>query len=184
MSMTTISPLTLFDQATTYALDTLAQVFPDDLDRPTPCEGWDVRTVVLHLADVGDAVINFTVTGELALPTPRSADTPAPVAVAEERIRALQDTFATLSANQDQAEMLAGAAQLGANELAAHGWDVATALGLDRPIPDGTATGLLALTESRLDDATRGTSFAPAVPVSPDASPSDRFVAYLGRRSH
>lgn len=188
MSTTTITPLTeritMFEQAATYALETLAEVSTTDLDRPTPCEAWDVRAVVLHLADVADAVIDLTVTGELVMPTPRSAETPSPVAVAQQRIRALRDTLATLSAHNEQVDLLLGAAQGGANELAAHGWDIATALGLGRPIPDGTATALLALIEGSLDDAARGTNFAPALPVPPTATPSDRFVAYLGRRPY
>lgn len=186
MSTTTNTPLTeriaLFEQAATYVLDVLAEVSPADLDRPTPCEGWDVRTVVLHLADVADAVIDLTATGELAMPTPRGTDTPAPVAVARQRIRALGDRLATLSARAEQVDLLLAAAQGGANEFAAHGWDLATALGLARPIPDGTATALLALVDGNLDDAARGTNFAPVVPVPTTADPSDRFVAYLGRR--
>lgn len=186
MSTTTITPLTeritLFEQAATYALETLAEVSPADLDRPTPCEGWDVRAVVLHLADVADAVIDLTATGELVMPPPRGVDTPSPVSVAGQRVRALQHTLTTLSSRGEQVDPLAGAAQGGANELAAHGWDIVTALGLPRPIPDHTATGLLALVEGSLDDAARGTNFAPAVPVPATATPSERFVAYLGRR--
>jgi uncharacterized protein (TIGR03086 family) len=186
MSTTTSTPLTeriaLFEQAATYVLETLAEVSPTDLDRPTPCEGWDVRAVVLHLADVADAVIDLTATGELAMPTPRGMDTPNPVAVARERIHALEDRLTTLSARGEQVDLLFAAAQGGANEFAAHGWDLATALGSARPIPDATATALLTLVDGNLDDATRGTNFAPAVSVPAAATPSDRFVAYLGRR--
>jgi uncharacterized protein (TIGR03086 family) len=171
MSTTTNTPLTeriaLFEQAATYVLETLAEVSPTDLDRPTPCEGWDVRAVVLHLADVADAVIDLTATGELAMPTPRGMDTPNPVAVARQRIRALEERLTTLSARAEQVDVLLAAAQGGANELATHGWDLATALGSARPIPDDTATALLALVEGNLDDAARGTNFAPVVPIPP-----------------
>lgn len=174
--------ITVFEQAAAYALETLVEVSATDLDRPTPCEAWDVRDVVLHVADVADAVIDLTVTGELVMPTPRSAETPEPVAVARQRIEALREKLTTMSDHDDRADLLQGAAQGGANELAAHGWDIATAIGLDRPIPDATATDLLALLEGGLDDDARGTNFAPARTVAPTAAPSDRFVAYLGRR--
>lgn len=176
--------LTVFEQAATYALETLASVSTTDLGRPTPCEDWNVRDVVLHLADVADAVIDLTRTGELVMPTPRSVGTPDPVTVAHQRIGALHDTLTSLAARSEHIDLLLGAAQGGANELAAHGWDITTALGTSRPIPDSTATALLALVDGHLDDAARGTNFAPAAPISSTAMPSDRFVAYLGRRPH
>ena len=177
---TVTTRLGLFEQATSYTVDVLTTVEPTDLDLPTPCKGWDVRDVVLHLADVSDAVIDLTVTGALTMPTPCPRSTAAPVAVAVERIAALRET---LTVNADvAAELLMGAAQGGANELAAHAWDIATALGLDRPIPAETASALLALIDGHLDAAARGGNFAAAVPMPSSADPSDRFVAYLGRR--
>jgi uncharacterized protein (TIGR03086 family) len=174
-------PMVVFEQAASYALDTLGRVSADDLDRPSPCREWSVRDVVLHLADVSDAVIDLVRTGELALPAPRAGDTADAVAVAQERIRALRETITSAASDPMRAELLLGAAQGGANELAAHGWDIATALDMRRPIPDDTATALLALAEGTLTAANRSDNFAPAVPVSAAARPSDRFAAYLGR---
>lgn len=186
MTTTAIGTLTarlgLFEQAACYATDVLAGVRPADLGRPTPCPGWDVRTVVLHLADVADAVIGLTVTGELTMPAPRPATIDDPVKVAGERIEALRQVLTSRDAAP--AELLTGAAQGGANELAAHAWDIATSIGLDLPVPASTAAGLLALVEGALDDAARGSNFGPAVPVPATAPPGDRFVAYLGRRPH
>lgn len=67
--------MAVFEQAATYALETLGRIPMDALDRPSPCHEWSVREVVLHVADVSDAVIDFLRTGELALPTPRAGDT-------------------------------------------------------------------------------------------------------------
>ena len=78
--------------------------------------------------------------------------------------------------------MLLSATHGGANELAAHGWDIAAALDLRRAIPDHVAAALLTLAETHLTAAERGTHFAPPVPVPVTASPSDRFVAHLGRQ--
>lgn len=171
----------LFEQAAAYAADVLSRVRSVDLDRATPCERWDVRAVVLHLADAADAVIDLTATGDLSMPPPRLRTTRAPVAVARQRIEALRGVL-TARSGSAAPELLMGAAQGGANELAAHAWDIATGLGLGRPIPAGTAAALLALIEGGLDHAARGTNFAPSVPVPATASPSDAFVAYLGRR--
>lgn len=173
--------LSIFEQSAAYATDVLRSVTPDDLGRSTPCEEWDVRAVALHIADVADAVIDLTKTGELVMPKPRSRTAPDPAATAIERIQALRQVLRTF-AEHGPAELFLGAAQGGANELAAHAWDIAYGLGLDRPIPDATATGLLTAIEGHLDSGARGDTFAAAVPSAPDAIPSDRFVAYLGRR--
>jgi uncharacterized protein (TIGR03086 family) len=67
----------------------------------------------------------------------------------------------------------------GAVEIAVHGWDVSAALGRGESIPPALATRLLALCP--LLAASREGLFAPAVPVSPGASPGDRLLGYLGR---
>lgn len=174
--------LGVFDQAAVYALDALDEVSAGALDWPTPCDEWRVRDVALHVADVCDAVIDLIRTGELILPPPRAGDTADPVAVAQERIHALREAGATAATDGTEVELLLDALRAAANELAAHGWDIATALGTGRPIPDSAAIALLALAEGRLTDAARGAKFAAAVPISATASPSDRLVAYLGRR--
>lgn len=175
--------MVVFEQAATYALETLGRVSTDAIDRPTPCHEWSVRDVVLHLADVADAVIDLIHTGELALPAPRASDTADAVAVAQERIHALREVTAGAASDVARAELLLDALRAAANELAAHGWDIATALDMARPIPDATATALLALAEGKLTDTDRGDKFAAVVPVSAAASPSDRLAAYLGRRT-
>lgn len=174
--------LALFEGAASYALEVFSHIRAVDLDCPTPCPDWNVRAVVLHIADVADAIIGLAATGQLTLPTPRQTSTPAPVAVGRQRIGVLHDTLRTLAAQPEQSDLFLAAAQSGANELAAHGWDIATALRLTRPIPDATAAALLRSVEGHLDGDTRGENFAPAVPVRPDATRSDRFIAYLGRQ--
>lgn len=67
----------------------------------------------------------------------------------------------------------------GAVEIAVHGWDVSAALGRGGNIPPGLATRLLALCP--LLATSREGLFAAAVPVSPEASPGDRLLGYLGR---
>lgn len=174
--------MTVFDEAAAYALGALKEVSAGTLDWPTPCDEWRVRDVVLHLADVCDAVIDLIRTGDLVLPPPRARDTVRPVAVAQERIRALREAAVGAADRGTAIEPLLDALRAAANEFAAHGGDIATALDMKRPIPDATATALLALAEERLTAANRGDKFAAPVSIAVDASPSDRFAAYLGRR--
>ena len=67
----------------------------------------------------------------------------------------------------------------GAVEIAVHGWDVSAALGRGGSIPPALATRLLAICP--LLATSREGLFAPPVPVSPEASPGDRLLGYLGR---
>lgn len=180
---TVATRIDLFKQAAAYAVEVLADIRPTDLDRATPCQDWDVRAVVLHLADVADAVIDLTVSGKLLMPTPRPSTTDEPIAVTNERIVALS-TVLTTPQETVAAELLMGATQAAANELVAHAWDITTAIGADRPIPTDMAAALLALIDGALDDAARGDNFRPAVHLAATASPSDRFIAYLGRQPH
>jgi uncharacterized protein (TIGR03083 family) len=67
----------------------------------------------------------------------------------------------------------------GAVEIAVHGWDVSAARGRGGPIPPALATRMLGLCPLLV--ASRAGLFAPPVEVSPQASPGDQLVAYLGR---
>jgi uncharacterized protein (TIGR03086 family) len=173
--------VTLFARAAGYALEGLAEVTAADLGRPTPCGDWDLRTLLLHLADAADALSCLVATGELVFPPPRAerpgAATLDAVAVAQDRIHRLLGvlTGATHPGT-------AAAARGGAIELALHGWDVATACGSGRRMPPGLATEVLEAATSLVDDRTRQPAFGPPVPVPAAADPEHRLVAFLGRR--
>ncbi len=73
-------------------------------------------------------------------------------------------------------------AAAGALEIAVHGWDVAQACGVDRPIPAEFAAELLTVAEAVVDDADRGVRFAPSIPDERfTTGSSDRLLQFLGR---
>jgi uncharacterized protein (TIGR03086 family) len=69
----------------------------------------------------------------------------------------------------------------GAVEVAVHGWDVARACRRHRPIPPQLAEEMLWLSPLLVTEGDRPRRFATPVAVPPNASPSDRLVAFLGR---
>lgn len=83
---------------------------------------------------------------------------------------------------QDLPGEVAGVVALG--ELIVHGWDLARAIDVAFD-PDveglGPLFGLIEQTFGGGDDSTRGTAFAPAVPVADDAPVFDRILGLLGR---
>lgn len=173
----------LFARSAHYALDALSAVTDDDLSKPTPCTDWDLRALILHCADSADGLAELAATGELRFPTPRSDD-PDPVAVARDRLRRLLDVLESPAErlSDDRLRWATTAAHAGAIEFAAHGWDVTVACGTERPIPTELASEVLDLATSLINDDRRAPQFGPMVFVPPTATPSDRFVAFLGRR--
>ncbi len=167
----------LLGRATDYARGVLTELTNDDLRRPTPCEGWDAGTVVLHLADVTDALLALLETGTLALPqTPRTSD-PDPVALVNERLAKLTHAFSVPT----DATRVENAATAGAVEFTTHGWDIGAARHPEHRIPESLAEDVLALVSPALDLSARGENFAAPIDVPGNASASVRLVAFLGR---
>lgn len=170
----------LFHQATDYARGVMSDLTHEDLRLPTPCVDWDAGRVVLHLADVADALLGLLETGDLALPEPQRVDAPDPVAVVHERLAKLDEA---LSVETDTARV-ESAVRAGAIELTTHGWDIGFARDPAHRIPEPLAGDVLALVSPVLDDDARGENFAAPIDVPPNASMSDRLTAFLGRTSH
>jgi uncharacterized protein (TIGR03086 family) len=185
-----------------YALGVCALVKPVELASPTPCAEWDIRALLRHLGEsVADLEAGLRTgclddagqAGPASPLPPRGArlaghgevDRFSPVGVLRERAAAL--LCACYDGGPAERFVVVGGLPLpagivactGAVEIAVHGWDVAAALGRGGSIPPGLATRLLALCP--LLATSREGLFAVAVPVSPDASPGDRLLGYLGR---
>jgi uncharacterized protein (TIGR03086 family) len=191
VTATAAPPLTaevaLLVRAAGHLLENLSEVSGPDLGRPTPCGEWDLRTLLLHVADSADGLSGLAATGELVLPAPPRSDRPDAatldaVAVAQHRTHHLLATVTASDApGDDRAGRVAAAARGGAIELAVHGWDVATACGSGRRMPPGLAAAVLETATSLVDDGSRPPAFGPSVPVPATAAPEDRLVAFLGR---
>ncbi|MFI7144166.1 maleylpyruvate isomerase N-terminal domain-containing protein [Nonomuraea sp. NPDC050022] len=64
----------LLGRASDYALSCLRLVTSADLDRPTPCRGWDLRTLLAHTNDSFAALTEAAALGHVALVPPLSDD--------------------------------------------------------------------------------------------------------------
>ena len=177
------------------------RVSPADLDLPTPCAGWDLRTLLEHMTgqDHGFAA------------AVRAARTGGEVDVAAFAPRPLGPTpAATVAAGLDEVvAAFAAAADLEARVLLpefgtrlplpivagmhlvdtlVHGWDVAAALGAQADYGAGLDTEVvaaaLAMSEQVPDDASReapGAPFGHALTAPADADPWTRTLTRLGR---
>jgi len=172
----------------------IAGVAPEQFGNPTPCEEFDVRTLIGHLytgaqrtevmARGGDArSVPFVV--DLADGDLTAGDLAAGY---HERIEAsrrawsVADLNATVTAPWGRAP---GAVALGVylQEALTHGWDLAVATGQPSEADRDLAEAALVAGKAALPAEQRGGSipFGPVVEPDPDATPTERMVNWTGR---
>lgn len=160
----------------------------DQLDGPTPCDEWELRALLAHTIGVVMNMGRGACGAELL-------DSVNAVTLADDpgtQFRTEADrTLAAWIAHGPDGEVNIGAgpmpvsAALSINVLdtATHSWDIARATGQDADLPDVLATTALTVAQGVVSDETRGfAGIHPAVTVADDAGPTDRLVAFLGRR--
>ncbi|WP_314174564.1 TIGR03086 family metal-binding protein [Streptomyces winkii] len=197
----------LLERALGYALCSVRPVTPQALNRPTPCARWDLRALLWHtndsLAALYEGVEHGHVCPERAAPDgdrrpegdrrpggdPRPGGGDDPAAVFRARATRLLGAWAASDGPADRFVVIddlpltaAALVRTGALEIAVHGWDIAQATGLPRPVPAALATALMRTARHLVPSpAARGPLFGPPLTVCAEADPSDRLVAFLGR---
>jgi uncharacterized protein (TIGR03086 family) len=173
----------------------VAGVTPDRLDLPTPCAGWALRDLLLHLinqnrgfaaAARGDGA-DLTIWNNTSLgddPVKSYQDSQAEIIEAFAADGVLDRGF-TLPEIRDGGPFPAPMAiSFHFVDCLAHGWDLATTLGLpSKPDADLVEHGLTVAAAVPDTPETRGPgfAFARAVPVPDDTPPFHRLLALLGR---
>ncbi len=178
----------LLEIAIGYAVGSLSCVTPGSLSYPTPCAAWDLGALLEHVSDSLAALHDAVATGWVSLDVLARA----PVSSADDLVTTLRTRGRLLAASaaggEDRAVAIAGrrltgrqVTAVGALEITVHGWDIAEACRCPRPIPPALATSILAVIPLVVTQVTRNVQFAGAIPAAPQACPSDRLVALLGR---
>jgi uncharacterized protein (TIGR03086 family) len=177
----------LLERAVGYTRTSLQLVAHADLTAPTPCSRWDLLALLRHMNDALAAFTEAAAIGYVDLVPVRGTD---PGAELVERLKgracALLAAWAhhpgpgrvAVADRELRSDLLAAA---GALEIAVHGWDVARACGVDRPLPPALALELLDVVPLLVRDGDRPHRFAEPVDVPPHASPGTRLLAALGR---
>ena len=172
----------LLERALGYTRVMLADVGPDNLDSPTPCSGWSLSRLLVHMEDALDAFTEAAVGRVYVEPGPATSD---PAEVLQHKACALLGAWTAarpssveVGERQLEAPLLVAMAAL---EITVHGWDVAQATGRGSPIPDDLARGLRPIAEHVVQPADRGTRFAAARRPVPPSTHSEALIAFLGR---
>jgi uncharacterized protein (TIGR03086 family) len=165
----------------------------EDLARPTPCDGWDVETLIAHMIGVAE---NFTTALRGGAVDPSVArgvrdlggrDPAAAYARAADECLA---AWAAPGALDGTIRLSVGPipATLGIRIFTAdqliHSWDLARALGKAFSMPDDLAAQTLDMMRGFMASGARDRSaaFAPPVPCPDDAPLQDRLIAFSGRQ--
>jgi uncharacterized protein (TIGR03086 family) len=181
----------LLERAVSYALAAAALGTPPLLQRPTPCLGWDLETLLDHVSDSIGVLHEAINTGDVSA----SAESPGYAGPAPDPVARLRGQAARLMgagavggpAGRPVAvgnrELSAGmVAVIGAIEITVHGWDISVACGARRPVPPGLAAVLLPIAPLLITRGTRPGLFADPVRLHGPASFGDQLVAFLGRQ--
>ncbi len=191
---TVASGVALLERAVSYTLGSLNLVNPDAMSRRTPCAHWDLSALLGHMNDSLAALQEAMEEGGVRL-GPRDVEALAAPALnpARDPVAALRTRACLLvgawNARRSSRVLVGGfplpagfVSGAGAVEIAVHGWDVASACGQRRPLPDELAEALLRTARVFVSRAERDRHFAPALEPAPGFTASDRLLAFLGRR--
>lgn len=169
----------------------LLAVGDEEWDLPTPCADWDVRSLVAHVV-VGDAQVPRVLAGDATEATPEVDVTVlghSPVSVWRGTAVAALAAFAEPGVLDRRHPHPVGrvtgrtVAGFRLTDHLVHAWDLARALGRDLELPPDLVDAALDFWLPRVDDLAPSGHFGegPQQPP-PDATPTQRLVALLGRR--
>jgi len=165
------------------------QVTAEDLERPTPCAGWQVRDLLNHIAG-GAPVFAALFRGEGARPFPdddQLGDDPSAA------VRAALGEFDAAVRSPGAMERTVASpfgempgdtfARLAAFDLMVHSWDLATALGQQLELGDELVQEVDTFARSAIPEERAPQMFAPAVEPRSGASRLECLVAFSGRQA-
>ncbi|BCJ29565.1 TIGR03086 family metal-binding protein [Actinocatenispora sera] len=176
--------------------EVVRRVTPADLIRPTPCGDWDLAALLAHMTGQhrGFAAAAAGRGDDLAAWRPVLAADPvaAHLAAADQVLTAFAapglDRRRFTLPEITRAPDFPATQAIGFHlvDYVVHGWDVATALGLDTPpLDDAVLAAALRIARAVPDGSERlapGAAFAPAHQVPAGTATFDEILLLLGRR--
>jgi uncharacterized protein (TIGR03086 family) len=151
----------------------------EHLDAPTPCEDWDVRTLLNHMLQTQQYFVR-SARGEAASPPAGAPPDLMGDDAASAYERGREATIRTFS-EDGVIERTGPSLGINVSDTLLHGWDVARATGQDTTMPAGLAQAAYDTVHGAFTDDQRTGVFGPELAVGDDASPQDKLLAYTGR---
>jgi len=170
--------LDLYQRASAWTADQV-RTASGQMSAPTPCDGWDVKTLLNHMLDTQRFVLESARGEDTSPPSPEPPHLLQgdPVAQFEGVQRDIIETFGEPGVMDKSSFSLV----IAFGDQLVHGWDLARATNSDATMPDGLAQACYGLIHGRFSDDQRKGIFKPEIPVPVDATPQEKLLAYTGR---
>jgi uncharacterized protein (TIGR03086 family) len=171
--------LDLYSRASTWTNEKIAGA-ATRLDARTPCDDWDVRTLLDHMLETQRYFLG-SARGEDASPpspTPPRLISDDPAADFERTRVEMLHAFG----EPGVVDKTGPALGIAFSDQLLHGWDLARATGQDDTMPEGLPDVAYELIHGRFTEDQRKGVFKPEVAVGSDASPQEKLLAYTGRQ--
>ncbi len=187
--MDNVSVGTLATASMRLVIEAVEHIPSESWDQPSNLEGWSIRDLVGHVTGSAAKVVTLVEGGEVwqrpSEPDDWKCEDPAArLCDLADRLRdALPGAEMAAMRPSPQGEVpLQRALSFPVSDLALHSWDVYRSLGQLVELPDDLLAFCRELVESIPDDLMRRPGgFGAAQPAPDDATPTARFMAYLGR---
>lgn len=192
--MTAPDPRPLLTRALDQIGDLVAGTAPEHLDRPTPCDDWDVRALLGHLVGVHRRIAHVGTGGHFSeVPADPAAgvdDPAAAIAAARADVDRVWGLDGRDDAVLDRELTVPWGTMPGrfvgfgyVQELTVHAWDLAAATDRTAHLDEELAAAIEETSHRMLPAEPRGgpIPFGPPVPVDDGAEASERLVGWLGR---
>ena len=152
----------------------------DELDSDTPCDEWNVRTLMNHMLETQHY---FLASGRGEDASPPSA-TP-PKVLSDDPVRDFErarDDIIDTYRDPAVVEKTGPALGIAFSDTLLHGWDIARATGQDATMPQGLPEAAYEMIHGRFTDEQRTGVFKPEIAVAEDAPAQARLLGYTGRQ--
>jgi uncharacterized protein (TIGR03086 family) len=173
-----IDLLDLYQQASDWTLTKVTGA-TDKLDAQTPCDEWDVRTLMDHMLETDRYFVGAARGEDVSPPSPQPPQLLGNDPVADFE-HAQQETLQTFGAD-GVIEKTGPSLGIAFSDQLLHGWDLARATAQDATMPDGLAQAAYDMIHGRFTDEQRKGLFKPELAVAADATAQDKLLAYTGR---
>jgi uncharacterized protein (TIGR03086 family) len=170
--------LDLYRRASQWTNDKVAGA-AGQLDVETPCDDWDVRTLMNHMLETAQFFVSTATGGDASPPSPQPPELLGsdPVASFDAARSEMLDAYGKPGVIDKTGPSIG----IAFSDQLLHGWDLAQATGQDSKMPDGLPEAAYGMVHGRFTDEQRKGVFKPEVSVPENASPQDRLLAYTGR---
>jgi len=170
--------LDLYERASEWTTSKVAGA-TSKLSAQTPCEKWDVRTLLNHMLDTQNYFLGSARGEDVSPPAPTPPELLGddPIADFERGRTEMLSTYGAPGVIEKTGPSLG----IAFSDQLLHGWDLAQATKQDATMPKGLPEAAYKMIHGRFTDDQRKGVFKPEIDVPADAPAQDKLLAYTGR---